>query len=208
MSTPAPRPTGEERRFGAEEILVSKTDLKGHIEYVNDVFLRVCAYPAQELLGSPHNLIRHPDMPGGIYLLLWQTIQSGREVFAYLDNLAKDGCHYWVIAHVTPTFDAAGAIVGYHSNRRAPNRDALDEITGLYRHMRGLERGLPGPKAARESLAWLEGEIARREQTYEQFVWGLIDAGRDGRSGRGGYDRSGARAERGERDERRELSHV
>lgn len=169
------RPTGVERTFGDEEILVSKTDPKGHIAYINDVFLRVSAYGADELVGSPHNIIRHPDMPGGVYLLLWQTIQSGKEIFAYLNNLAKDGQNYWVIAHVTPTFDGGGRITGYHSNRRTPNREALPTVNDLYREMRALEAGLPGPKAAKASLEWLQGFLADRDQSYDEFVWGLIN---------------------------------
>ena len=116
------RPTGVERTFGQDEIIVSKTDLKGRITYANRVFLQVAGYTEREVLGAPHSLIRHPDMPRSVFQLLWDTIQGGREVFAYVVNLAKNGDHYWVLAHVTPTFDDAGKIVGYHSMRRLPAR--------------------------------------------------------------------------------------
>jgi PAS domain S-box-containing protein len=91
---------------------------QGHITYANDVFLRLSKYPLREVLGAPHSLIRHPDMPRCVFKLLWDTIEAKKEIFAYVLNMARDGNHYWVFAHVTPTLDAEQKIVGYHSNRR------------------------------------------------------------------------------------------
>ena len=117
MSRPKATPSGQESPFGADEIIVSKTDPKGRITYANDVFLRVSHYREAEVMGQPHNLIRHPDMPHSIFKFMWQTIQGGEEIFAYVLNMARNGDHYWVFAHVTPSFDALGGIAGYHSNR-------------------------------------------------------------------------------------------
>nr|BFE86398.1 hypothetical protein GCM10020093_089990 [Planobispora longispora] len=128
MRASAIRPTGVERTFAPDEIIVTKTDLKGHITYANDVFLRVSAYSEEEVLGQPHSLIRHPDMPRCVFALLWQEIRRGREIFAYVVNLAADGAHYWVLAHVTPSAGPGGQIVGYHSNRRVPGEAALRRI--------------------------------------------------------------------------------
>src|SRR5579871_2355063 len=107
-------PTNHEVTFGDDEIIVSKTDIKGHIQYANEVFLRISGYSENEVLGEPHNVIRHPDMPRCIFKLLWDTISSGHEIFAYVKNLCKDGSYYWVLAHVTPTFNNYGEIIGYH----------------------------------------------------------------------------------------------
>ena len=127
-------PTGVERFIGEDEIIVSKTDLKGDITYCNDVFMRLAGYSEAELLGAPHSIIRHPAMPRCVFKLLWDTLEKGEEIFAYVINLGKDGAHYWVFAHVTPSYDDQGKVVGYHSNRRAPNRRVVDEvITPLYR---------------------------------------------------------------------------
>jgi PAS domain S-box-containing protein len=126
------RPTGVESPYTEDELIVTKTDLKGHITYANDVFLRLSKYPTQEVIGAPHKLIRHPDMPRCIFKLLWDTIQAKRELFAYVINMAQDGAHYWVFAHVTPTLDAQQNIVGYHSNRRKPDRNQLDVIRPIY----------------------------------------------------------------------------
>src|SRR5262245_21896843 len=116
MRPPHIQPTGQERFFGADEIIVSKTDLRGHLTYANDVFLRVSAFAEDEVVGKPHNLIRHPDMPRCVFKLLWETISGGDELFAYIVNLAQDGAHYWVLAHVTPSVGLDGRVVGYHSN--------------------------------------------------------------------------------------------
>jgi PAS domain S-box-containing protein len=134
-----PQPSGREITFGEEEIIVSKTDLQGRITYANDVFLKVAGYRADEVIGKPHSMIRHPDMPRCVFQLLWDTIQRGQEIFAYVVNLAKNGDHYWVLAHVTPTFDDQGRIVGYHSNRRLPDRTAIEAIVPLYAQLRAVE---------------------------------------------------------------------
>jgi PAS domain S-box-containing protein len=94
---------GIERFFEEDEIIVSKTDPKGIITYANQVFLRTAQYQEEEILGAPDNIIRHPDMPRCVFDLLWKTIASGLEIFAYVKNMAKNGDHYWVFAHVTPT---------------------------------------------------------------------------------------------------------
>lgn len=162
-----------ERTFGQDEIIVSKTDLKGHITYANDVFLRVSAYAEQEILGKPHNIIRHPETPRGLFHLVWETIQDGGEIFAYLNNLAKDGANYWVLAHITASRDRHGTIVGYHSNRRSPERAAIARIEPLYAQMRAAEAGhrraVDAAAASRQAL-----EDTLGGQTYEEFVWQLI----------------------------------
>ena len=121
-------PTGREVFFDRTDLIVSKTNLKGHITYANKTFMDVSDYTEAEVIGNPHNMIRHPDMPRCVFKLLWETIASGTEIFAYVVNLTKHGDHYWVIAHVTPSFDASGAIVGYHSTRRVPNAETVKSV--------------------------------------------------------------------------------
>ena len=107
MAAKAIKPTGVEAPYTEDELIVTKTDLKGHITYANDVFLRLSKYPPDEVFGAPHSLIRHPSMPRCIFKLLWDTIQAKKEIFAYVINMAQNGDHYWVFAHVTPTLDAS-----------------------------------------------------------------------------------------------------
>lgn len=167
-------PSGIERSFGGDEIIVTKTDLRGHITYANDVFLRVSAFDETEVIGRPHSLIRHPDMPRCIFDRLWSTLQDGREMFAYVVNLAQDGAHYWVYAHVTPSTDRAGTRVGYHSNRRVPSRAALDRVQPLYRRLVAEEQRHPRPAdALAASTALLEAELSATGLDYDAYVWSL-----------------------------------
>jgi PAS domain S-box-containing protein len=174
---PRPHPTGKERSFSSDEIIVSKTDLKGRMTYVNDVFCSVGLYEEEDLLGQPHSLIRHPAMPRAVFHLLWQRIQAGEEIFAYVKNLAKNGDHYWVFAHVTPSYDQQGRVEGYHSNRRVPGREALAVIEPLYRQLHEEEeRHADRRQGMQAGLAMLESILRARGQSYDEFVLGLATA--------------------------------
>lgn len=167
------RPTGVQRGFGVDEVIVSKTDLQGRLTYVNSVFLRVAGYEEHEMLGKPHNVIRHPDMPRAVFGLMWAEIQAGREIFAYVNNLASDGANYWVFAHVTPT-RSRGKIVGYHSNRRVPDPASVRVIEPIYALLVAEERRHHHPKQAIEASTVVLTEIlAERGMTYDEFVWSL-----------------------------------
>ncbi len=167
-------PSGVERRFGDHEMIVTKTDLKGVITYANDVFLRVAAYAEADAVGAPHNIIRHPDMPRAVFKLMWDTIGSGREIFAYVVNLARDGAHYWVFAHVTPSFDAAGRIIGYHSSRRLPDPRAIAAVEPLYRRLRAEEQRHSGAREALSaSCALLDEILAEQGVGYDELVWSI-----------------------------------
>ena len=174
MAPPKIQPTGRERTFGRDEIIVSKTDPKGRITYANDVFLRVSGYREDELLGQPHNIIRHPGMPRCVFQLLWDTIRDGREIFAYVVNLAKNGDHYWVFAHVTPTFSADGTIIGYHSNRRVPSRSAVRRIEKIYEVLLQAERPHRIPRdAVAASGVVLKRFLREQGVAYDEFIFRL-----------------------------------
>ena len=172
MSRPSITPSGRESHFGRDEIIVSKTDLQGRISYANDVFLRVSGYSEDEVIGQPHNMIRHPEMPHSVFKLLWDTIQGGEEIFAYVLNMARNGDHYWVLAHVTPSFGADGSINGYHSNRRKPEPEQITTIEPLYAELRRHETAAPrlkdGMLAALENL---KGTLASQGTSYERFIF-------------------------------------
>ncbi len=163
--------TGVERRFRDDEIIVSKTNPKGQITYCNDVFMRVSGYAEKELMGKAHAMVRHPEMPRCVFKLLWDRIQAGKEVFAYVVNRAKNGDHYWVLAHVTPDFDAAGAIVGYHSFRRSPAASSIAAIKPLYAALLAEEKRHSNPKQGLEaSTAMLQSTLAEKGMSYDKFV--------------------------------------
>lgn len=169
-----PQPTGREIHFGEDEIIVSKTDLQGRITYANDVFQRVSGYSERELLGTPHSILRHPDMPRSVFSLLWTRIQAGKEIFAYVVNLARNGDHYWVLAHVTPSFTEDGAIVGYHSNRRVPDRRAIDTIAPIYRELLAIEAKAPTHSSGiGAATAALETKLQKASVSYDAFVFSL-----------------------------------
>lgn len=167
--------TGHERFFDKDEIIVSKTDLTGRILYANSVFCKVGGYTEKELLGAPHSILRHPDMPRCVFKLLWDTLGAGQEIFAYVINRAKNGDHYWVLAHATPSFDANGQIVGYHSNRRAPNKKIVDEvIVPLYRSLLEIENrhsnAKEGMMAAFNHLLQI---LKDKGVTYDELIFSL-----------------------------------
>lgn len=169
-----PQPTGCERFMETEEVIVSKTDPKGRITYANEVFCRISGYPVDDLLGQPHNMIRHPEMPRGVFKLLWDRIRQGEEIFAYVINLCRNGDHYWVLAHVTPTHDEHGQLIGCHSNRRAPDPRALAAIRPLYARMLELEQPHTSPGVAcQHSLPWLEQQLHSRGVSYDEFIFSL-----------------------------------
>lgn len=132
--------TGVERFFDDDELIVSKTDPAGRITYANDVFLKIAGYTEREVLGQPHSIIRHPEMPRCVFKLLWDSLGKGKEVFAYVINRCKNGDHYWVLAHVTPSRDINGNVIGYHSNRRVPEKEiVVEEIIPLYKKLCEVE---------------------------------------------------------------------
>ncbi len=162
-------PKNTEVPYPDGKLIVSKTDTKGKITYCNELFIQMSGYTEEELIDQPHNIIRHPDMPRLIFKLLWDTIQSGEEINAYVKNMAKDGSYYWVLANVTPSFDKNDTIIGYFSVRRKPKKEALSVIEPLYRAL--LEEERRGGMEA--SAKYLERLLKEKETSYEEFVLSL-----------------------------------
>lgn len=159
----------KELSFNDDEFIVSKTDLSGRITYGNDLFITISGYTEKELLGSPHNILRHPDMPKLIFKLLWEHVQNGKEIFAYVKNRTKMGDYYWVFAHVTPSYSSLGKIIGYHSVRRKPASEALYVIQNHYRVLLDAERY--GGVGASQKI--LDSELSRLGVSYDQFILSL-----------------------------------
>ncbi|GJM25987.1 MAG: transcriptional regulator [Phycisphaerae bacterium] len=195
MARPPEYLTGVERPFGEEEIIVSKTDSRGVITYANEVFLRVSQYTEAEIIGQPHNCIRHPAMPRCVFKLLWDTVQAGSEIFAYVINRAKSGDHYWVLAHVTPTFGATGEITGYHSNRRYPDPDIVAKVEGIYQLLLDEENKFPQCKEQMSaSTNILTNLLADQGVSYMEFIFSLCAPSEKPVSA-GAFDDSGASAD-------------
>lgn len=164
-------PKDKEIVMRSEDFIVTKTDTRGKLTYCNATFIEFSGYQESEMLGQPHNWVRHPDMPRAVFALLWQTISAGDEFFGYVKNLCKDGSYYWVFATVTPSFrPGTQEIVGYFSVRRKPERDKLDVIEPLYRQMCQAEKQVDRTQAVAEGQAILKQKLAETGKSYREFI--------------------------------------
>ncbi len=163
-----PTPVNKEREVPEDRFLVSKTDPRGVITYANEVFCEVAGYTEEELVGKPHNVVRHPEMPRIVFKLLWDTIKQGKEFWGYVKNMAKDGSYYWVYAHVTPSWDESGTrIIGYQSDRRRANKEAVRNIEEIYKKLLEAER-FGGMQASEKLL-----QEVLKGMPYEEWIWTL-----------------------------------
>ncbi len=163
-------PTTVERVLREEDFIVSITDTKGRISYCNRIFIEFSGYSEAELLGSQHNIIRHPDMPRAVFKLLWDKIQNKSECFAYVKNMSKDGGFYWVFANVTPTFDPSGNITGYISVRRKPKLSGVQTVTKLYAAMLDAEKKAGAANAIVVSSKILTDLLTEKGLSYDELI--------------------------------------
>ena len=126
--------TGREVDYPESDTLVSTTDEKGVITHCNEAFVRISGFDYDELIGQPHNLVRHPDMPPEAYRDMWATIGRGRPWSGVVKNRCKNGDHYWVSANVTPVM-SGGKPRAYMSVRLKPTREQVREAEDLYRRI-------------------------------------------------------------------------
>lgn len=129
---------GQEIVLDEYAFLVSETDAKGIIKFANDDFCKIAGFSLEELVGQPHNKVRHQDMPRVAFKSLWDTVQSGNVWTGYVKNATKDGGYYWVYATVYP-FESCDGSKGYLSCRRKPSRQEVAEHEALYRELRSKE---------------------------------------------------------------------
>jgi len=156
--------------FPDEQFIISKTDRNGKILYGNELFVNVSGYDESELINKPHSILRHPDMPKIIFKILWDTIQNGHEIFAFVKNKAKNGDYYWVLAFVTPSYDQNNQLIEYFSVRRAPDKHAIKNIIEpLYRDLLMAEKS-GGMQASEKRLNQI---LQEKGISYEQFVFSL-----------------------------------
>jgi PAS domain S-box-containing protein len=151
--------------------IVSKTDTIGNITYANDYFVEVSGYSHEELIGSPHNILRHPDIPRIVFKLMWQRIQSGQNIMAIVKNKAKDGRYYWVITDFESKKDKlTNEIISYAAFRKAAPRDAIEKIIPIYKKLLELEK-LGGMKASEKYLLW---HLEEENTNYDEFINKLV----------------------------------
>jgi len=123
--------TDVETRFPTGELIVSQTDVAGNITMCNEAFVHMSGWSREQLMGAPHSILRHPDMPKAAFGDLWTTVDQGTRWSGYVKNLRRDGGFYWVYATVIPKI-VDGVVVGHTSVRREPSRDKVEELAAVY----------------------------------------------------------------------------
>lgn len=156
-----PNPVNSESVFNFDELFFSATDHRGIIDYGNEVFIRVSSYPRDEILGKPHNIIRHPDMPKCVFKIFWDTLKSGSPVAAYVKNMSADGQYYWVFAFAFPVES------GYLSIRFKPTSPLFKTVQELYAETLRLEKSSNMEKAEEFLLEKLK---EFNFKNYRQFM--------------------------------------
>ncbi|MES2820083.1 MAG: PAS domain-containing methyl-accepting chemotaxis protein [Pseudomonadota bacterium] len=134
--------TQRERSFPAQQRLISITDTQGQIGYCNDAFVEISGFTSQELIGAPHNLVRHPDVPSAVYAHMWGTLKKGRPWMGIVKNRCKNGDYYWVNAYVTPVLES-GKVVGYESVRIKPSAEQVRRAEALYQRLNAGKAAIP-----------------------------------------------------------------
>lgn len=177
MSTAQAKNLNKEVTLKDDDLIVSKTDKKGKITYANRSFMQISGYSEQMLLGHPHNLIRHSDMPRGVFRLMWQMLQNGEEFFGFVKNRCLDGGFYWVFANVTADLDEHGQLQGYFSVRRQPPREALLVCEEIYRNMREIEAQYSGNQGIDRSMNWLLEQVEAMAPSFNEAMLSLYHQG-------------------------------
>jgi PAS domain S-box-containing protein len=136
-----PTPIDEEIVLDPKRYIVSETDETGKITFCNDYFIKISGYSKEELLGKPHSIIRHPDMPKVVFKLLWETISRGKNINVVIKNLAKDGRYYWIFTEFESRRDTdTGKIIGYHASRKTISNYVIEVISDLYARLLEIEK--------------------------------------------------------------------
>jgi PAS domain S-box-containing protein len=157
MSKPIPR--DEEIVLDPKRYIVSETDDKGKITFCNDYFIEICGYTQEELIGHPHSIIRHPDMPKVVFKLLWQTISQGKNINAVVKNLAKDGRYYWIFTEFESRKDAdSQKIIGYTASRKAISKHVIEVISDLYAKLLEIEKNTGVQESEKFLIAFLKSK--------------------------------------------------
>lgn len=131
-----------ETEVPSEELIVSHTNLYGAITYANETFAHISGYEVEELIGKPHNIVRHPDMPSSLFANLWETLGEGKIWSGYVKNLRRDGGFYWVYAQVSQLFDKTGTLIGYKSLRAPVDIQKRHELELSYNRLKEMEEDI------------------------------------------------------------------
>jgi len=165
-----PLPIDEEIKISSREFIVSKTDKHGNIVYANDFFSQITGYEQSEVVGQPHNILRHPDMPSCIFFLMWQRIRSGQNITAVVKNLAKSGKYYWVTTDFEIQRDLVSNNVNYIAFRRSASKKVIKAVSPLYRRLLEIEKS----HGIEASLVYLQGYLDERHTTFDEYMNSIV----------------------------------
>ena len=166
-----PTPTDIEIKLSSKRYIVSKTDAKGIIEYGNDYFVEISGYSESELIGQPHSIVRHPDMPKIVFKMMWDRINSGQNIMAVVKNLAKNGNYYWVVTEFEPKRDTlTNEIISHTAFRKAAPQSAVDTVAPIYAKLLELEKD--GGMDASERF--LREFLETNNTTYDDYINSLV----------------------------------
>jgi len=160
----------EEIIFSKKKFIVSKTDIEGNILFVNQNFCEITGYKYDDLMGEPHSVLRHPDMPKAIFYMIWKSLLAGMEVSAIIKNVAKNGKYYWVIADFSMHRDSYGKLETFTSFKRYAPNYVSQPMQELYEMMNHCERksGIEG------SLGYLETFLEEKNLSYNDYLEELV----------------------------------
>jgi len=166
-----PEPIYHEIKLDPKRYIVSKTDPKGIIEYGNDYFVEISGYSETELIGQPHSVIRHSDMPKTVFKLMWDRINKGQNIMAIVKNMAKDGSFYWVVTEFEPKIDPiTNEIISHTAFRKAAPKEAVKTIEPIYAKLLEIE-GTGGMEASEK---YLRGFLEEQDITYDEYINNLV----------------------------------
>ncbi len=160
------KPINKEIKLKPNRFIMSVTDLKGNILRVNDYFVEISGYKESELIGSPHNIIRHPDMPKAIFYIMWESIKKGENITAVVKNLTKEGKFYWVVTDFEIRKDSNNKIDRYMAFRYAPSRKVIYTIEKLYKNLLEIEKS----EGMNSSVNYLKNLLKKDGLTYNEYI--------------------------------------
>lgn len=152
--------------------LVSKTDKYGTIRYASEAFVNVSGFEEYELVGQPHNIIRHPEMPKVMFKLLWKSLLNGKDFHAVVKNMAKNGRYYWVITRFEIFKDDKGEISGFMGRRKSVAPEVSEKIEELYKKLKQIEDA-SGIDSAED---YLTGYLEDQKKTYDEYLSGILNS--------------------------------
>lgn len=176
LTVERPTPIDKEVGWNKSQVVISETDVYGRITNVNDVFCNVCGYSPEEMIGQPHSIIRHPDMPKLVFKLLWDNLKVGNNFIGVIKNLAKSGEYYWVITDFEMRRDVTGNITHYIARRKSVPKAVIENyVAPLYETLLKLEK-VGGMEL---SSRFFKNYLAKQGKDYIDFIIDVMNENRE-----------------------------